>query len=127
MDGLRSGPGATARRWDGDSDHRGRPDGATVRNGANDYHRERRDWPGDARPEDLASRPRLERRERDGQRCYAHEEEDRERYTQRARHEYGHAESHWREPAQGRRRDGDWEHLQGDLESRRGGGAVIGA
>jgi hypothetical protein len=97
--------------------------GATVYHGTNDYHRERSDArPGDARSEDLAGRPRYERRECDGQHCYTHEEDDRERHTARACHEYGHAESHWRaacEPTQGRRLDRDWEHLTGDLESRR--------
>ncbi len=114
---MGDGPSAFARRWDDDSDHRGQPDGATVYHGANDYLRERRDWSDDARPEDLAFRPLDEQRERDEQRCYDHREDDRELYSHRERHEYGHAESHWRaayEPAQGRRREGDWEHLPGD-------------
>ncbi len=77
------------------------------------------DWSGDARPDDLASRPRYERRERDGQRGYALVEYDRERYTTRAGHEYGHAESHGCEPMRWRRRDEDWERLPGDLDIRR--------
>ena len=114
--GPRALAGPRARRRDDDTEYRVRRDGATPRE---DYHRERRDWSGDARSEDLASRPRYER---DCQRCFAHEEDDREQHTPRPRHESGHAESHGREPTQGRRRDGDWEHLPGDLKSRRGEG-----
>jgi hypothetical protein len=96
-----------ARRFDDDSDRRGRPGGAT----------------GDARPEDLARQPLYERHARDGQRCYAYAEDDRERYSNRERHEYGHAASQWRadsELTQGRRRDGHWAHMPDGLFSWRG-------
>ena len=120
---LGDGPLApVACGWDADSDHHNRPDGTTMCQGASGYHHERGDWPGDARPEDLASWPRYDLRERNGHRGYANKEGNREWYTPRTRHEYGHAESHWHEPTQGRRRGGDCEHLPDDFWSRRGEG-----
>ena len=72
----------------------------------------------DARSGDLTHRPRYERRERDGHRCYAYTEARRERNS---RSEYTNIESRWREgfeQAQGRRHDDDSVHLSRRSESR---------